>query len=170
MNEIKLTKMEQEDSNNLVLLRENSINLIGLRLKYIREMNNLTLDNLVELSGVSKSTIIRAERDKEDQDTSISTSSLRKLIAAMHFPEKLFFCNPHNQEKWLEQFEVKESSDTLNIYDYCESVLSTIENSTLIYKHQGKNLRLPDQYKDILKDMIRSSIRVLETLPHDLEK
>ncbi|QOJ27848.1 MAG: ImmA/IrrE family metallo-endopeptidase [Ignavibacteriales bacterium] len=102
----KLRVMTDKDfAKYLANKSEEQAKLIGVKIKRLRERNNLSSKNLAERAGVSAQTISRIEKGHTD----VSFGTLRKILAAMGFSLK----DLANQEIELEMEKTQKSFNVL---------------------------------------------------------
>ena len=132
-------------------------NLIGPRIKWLREKRKFSQTGLATRAGVSRSTVIRCEND----GVVPNLEHLEKMVNVLCTPE-LFIAEPFNDNEWKNQFEMeelpKEAYSTLELEELKRKVQSLFEDTTICHSQNGMTAYLNKTEKELLLKQIFATI------------
>ena len=164
---LELDKQEEfnTDKDDNFVAQAVSERLIAIRKEYA----NMTIKDLSKFSDINRNTIHRYEAG----EFAPSIKNLMKILDAMNFPISSFIKYPESFDAWKNEYiktdMVNNGMDLPNVFQLLEN-FSKILDEELAYRKNGKLIRLPKPYREILKKSFESCSAFLELLEYDSDQ
>ncbi len=142
-------------------LNKNCLNCIGERISYIRQARGINRSDVASQAGIDRVNFIRIENGEGIP----KKSTLMKILRVLDItPYEMFF--PYDFEEWKAKDALFLFSAPRDIFKVRDNILNQLKGSFCYYQN-GKEVRLPTRYYNILMDSVETAFNVLELLPHD---
>lgn len=132
-------------------------NLIGPRIKWLREHRKFSQTGLATRAGVSRSTVIRCEND----GVVPNAEHLEKMVNVLCDPE-LFILDPYDDEAWKNRFEMEELPKSaysfLELEELKKKITEHFDETTICHTQNGMTAYLNKTEKELLLKQIFATI------------
>lgn len=134
---------------------------IGERIAFLMKKNNQEVAEFCRNIGMSRSSLHRYIKGSFLP----SEKSLRKIIEGLFVSVADFCYEPNDFEKWKSAFG--KANEVNDIFKFKEELLSKLRINNFTYQANGITRRLPNRYFELMRSILKSSLGVLDLLPHD---
>lgn len=141
-------------------------NIVGNRVKYLRELYGYTPTDLSRKIGINRTTLYHCENG----DSPIKPKTVKKIIAGLDVDAYDFSYAPESYDEWIAYQENSLINVPKNIFEFRDYVLSAIYSQHFSYIQNGEPKRVPSKYILLLKNSLQSSFDILDLIAHDKEQ
>ena len=132
-------------------------NLIGPRIKWLREHRKFSQTGLATRAGVSRSTVIRCEND----GVVPNFEHLEKMVNVLCAPE-LFILDPYDDSAWKNRFDMEELPKSaysfLELEELKKKITEHFDETTICHTQNGMTAYLNKTEKELLLKQIFATI------------
>ena len=154
---VKLQQLECEKDGK----KEINQNLIGKRIEFLVNANKLEIAEFCRSAEISRCSYYRFTNGTNCP----SVKTLRKIISAFSLSVADFCYEPTDFDKWKASFDVSKSEN--DIFKFRDDVLVKLAKSNFTYRKNDVAFKVPNQYFEIFRNLIKDAFDILDLLPHD---